>query len=142
MGILASLGKQHILIRLAQIGIGLIFIAAGLAKIADIGRFAEQLHNFRMMPVFGENLLAMTLPWVEIVAGLALVLKLRARAAALLATLLMLVFTIGVAQAMARGLDFECGCFGKADATRTGWTKLFQNIGMTLLAWVASIKPR
>jgi hypothetical protein len=52
------------------------------------------------------------------------------------------VFTIGVIAAMARGLNFSCGCFGTAAGTRIGWTKLGENVGMLLLAALGSSKPR
>jgi len=121
--------------------VGILFGWAALAKLADLASFALQVHNFRLLPLAAENLVAMLLPWVELVAALALVLGVRPRAAAWVAGLLLAVFTIGVAQAMARGLDFECGCFGKASATRVGWGKLAQNLGMLLLAWIGTWKP-
>ena len=128
-------------IRAAQIVVGILFGWAALAKLADLSAFALQVHNFRLLPLAGENLVAMLLPWVELVAALALVLGIRPRAGAWVAGVLLLVFTLGVASAMARGLDFECGCFGKASATRVGWGKLAQNVGMLLLAWVGTLQP-
>ena len=128
--------------RLAQYGIGLIFIAAGLAKIGDLGIFAEQIHNFRVTPIALENLVALTLPWIELVAGLALVLGIQARAGAVISAVLMAAFTLIVGAALYRKIDIECGCFGTADATRVGVTKLMQNIGMTAMAVVASLRPR
>ena len=82
------------------------------------------------------------MPWIELVAGLALVLGIRPRAGAWVAGALLLVFTVGVLAAMARGLSFECGCFGTANATRIGWAKLAENVGMLALAAVGSLKPR
>jgi len=52
------------------------------------------------------------------------------------------VFTIGIAQAAARGLDFECGCFGKGDSSTVGLTKLVENVGLTILALVATLRRR
>lgn len=122
----------------ARIAIGLIFLAAALGKIVDLPAFALQIHNYRIAPVWSENLIAMVLPWVEMLAGLALVLGIRPRAGAVVATTLLLVFTAAVALAWARGLDFECGCFGKASAGRIGLRKLVENLGMLALAAVAA----
>ena len=69
-------------IRACQIGIGLVFAVAGLAKIGNPAAFADDIHNFRMVPVALENLVALALPWIEIVAAVALVLGVRARPAA------------------------------------------------------------
>ena len=133
--------KNPGVIRAAQIVVGILFGWAALAKLADLASFALQVHNFRLLPIAAENLVAMLLPWVELVAAMALVLGVRPRSGAWVAGLLLAVFTVGVAQAMARGLDFECGCFGKASATRVGWGKLAQNVGMLLLAWIGTWKP-
>ena len=116
-------------IRAAQIVLGILFGWAALAKLADLSAFALQVHNFRLLPIAAENLVAMLLPWVELVAALSLVLRIRPRAGAWVAGVLLALFTVGVALAMARGLDFECGCFGKASSTRGGWGKLAQNLG-------------
>jgi uncharacterized membrane protein YphA (DoxX/SURF4 family) len=127
-----------LVLRGSQLAVGIVFVAAALAKIGDPGYFAGQVHNYRLVPIVTENLVAMMLPWVELVAGVALVLGLRARAAALICTVLMALFTVGVALAVARGLDFECGCFGKADATRIGYRKLFENVVLTAVAAIAA----
>ena len=123
--------------RITRVTIGLVFVVAALGKIGDPPWFAQQLHNFRLTPGWAENVLAMTLPWIELLAGLALVLGVRARAGAAVAFALMLVFTIAVALAWARGLDFRCGCFGKAGAATVGASKFFENLGLTALAGLA-----
>jgi putative oxidoreductase len=125
-------------LRASQLVVGLLFGWAALAKLADLSAFALQVHNFRLLPVAAENLVAMLLPWVELVAALSLVLRIRPRSGAWVAAVLLAVFTLGVASAMARGLDFECGCFGKASATRVGWGKLGQNLGLLALAWIGT----
>jgi uncharacterized membrane protein YphA (DoxX/SURF4 family) len=126
----------------AQIILGLLFLVASLAKIVDVTSLASQVHNFRLLPFWSEHLVAMTLPWIEFVAGLALVLGIRSRAGAWLAGALLAGFTVGIALAMVRGLNFECGCFGTADGTRVGWTKLGENLGMLALAAVGSLRRR
>ncbi len=142
MGTITGFLAAPATIRVCQIAIGLILGFAGLAKIGDLQSFAVQIHNFRMVPIPVENLIAMTLPWIEVVAALALILGIESRAAAILAAALMALFTIAVAVAFARGLDIECGCFGTADASRVGAVKLMQNAGMTAIAGVAALRPR
>jgi putative oxidoreductase len=129
-------------IRVCQIAIGVLMAWAGLAKIGNLHGFAEQLHNFRMMPIPIENLIAISLPWIELVAALALIFGVRARAGAILSALLLVAFTTAVFVAMLRGLDIECGCFGTNDATRVGWVKIGQNLAMLALAAVGSIRSR
>jgi len=131
--------------RAAQLVAGLIFLASALAKIADLNAFAGNIHNFHLSPVIpmaATNLLAMTIPWVELVAGLALVAGVRPRAGAVVYTVLLAVFTIGVIAAMARGLSFECGCFGKAGAGPVGAKKLAENLVMMAVGMIAAARSR
>lgn len=134
--------RNPVLVRVCQVLIGLVFVAAALPKIGDPASFVGAVHNFRVAPIFAENLIAMTLPWIELVAGVVLILDLggRGRAGGLVAFALMAVFTLGVAQAMARGLNFSCGCFGTADGTKVGLLKLAENVGLTAIAAVASVR--
>lgn len=124
-------------VRAAQVAIGAVFVAAALGKIGDPAFFAQQVHNYRIAPLWSEHLIAIVLPWVELLAGLALILAHRARAGAVIVFVLMLAFTGFVAAAWARGLDFHCGCFGKAGASSIGAAKFAENVGLTLLAWLA-----
>ena len=129
-------------VRGAQLIIGLVFIAAALPKIGDPQSFSLAVHNFRLLPLFMENLVALSLPWIELVAGLAMVFGVRARAGGLLTSAMMIAFTVAVAIAMARGLDVECGCFGTSDGTRVGAQKLLENTGLTVLALLGTLRPR
>ncbi len=129
-------------LRVAQIVTGLVFLAAGLSKLGDLPAFALQVHNYRALPIWSDNLVAMTVPWIEVVSGLALVLGVRPRAGALVATGLLGIFTLAVAAAWARGLDFECGCFGKASASRIGLAKLLENAAYLAVAAFAVRRPR
>lgn len=128
-------------VRACQIATGIVFAWAGLAKIGDPAAFAEQVHNFRLVPVFAENLVAMTLPWIELVTALALLAGIRARDGAILASAALAVFTLAVIAALARGLDIECGCFGTSDASRVGLTKVASNLVLVAVAVVAGLAP-
>ena len=138
---MGSLLRNGHLIRICRVVMGVVFIAAALAKIGDVAAFSTQIHNFRMMPVGLENLVAMTLPWIELLAGLSLLLAIRPRSGGLIVTVLMAFFLVAVAVALGRGLDIECGCFGTADGTRVGISKLSQNLVMLILAFIGTQAP-
>jgi uncharacterized membrane protein YphA (DoxX/SURF4 family) len=142
MGGVAAFVRQAWVLRVARVAIGLVFVAAALGKIGDVGAFAGQIVNYRLAPLGIVNLAAVTLPWIELLAGLALVLGVRARSGAVIVLVLMVLFTVAVGSAWARGLDFECGCFGKASAATIGARKFAENVGLTVLAAVASLAPR
>jgi uncharacterized membrane protein YphA (DoxX/SURF4 family) len=129
-------------VRTSQVAIGALFLVAALAKLGDLHALATQIHNFRLLPLAVQNLAAMTLPWVEMLAGLSLVLGVRPRSGAIVVSTLLTVFTVAVLIAMAKGLDIECGCFGTADATRVGVVKILQNLGMLGLGLVGSLRAR
>jgi uncharacterized membrane protein YphA (DoxX/SURF4 family) len=88
------------------------------------------------------NILAMMIPWVELIAGLALVSGVRPRAGAYVYTALMMIFTIGVIQALARGLSFECGCFGKAGSATIGVKKVAENLVMMAIGMIGTVERR
>ena len=114
--------------------LGVLFIWAALAKISDLSGFAAEVHNFRMIPLALENLFAMTLPWIELVAGVALVLNVAPRAATAVLGFLLVVFLIAIVSAIIRNLDIACGCFGTSDASQTGWITLLRDLGFIALA--------
>ena len=141
-GPIARLLSSPLLIRVCRIAVGLVMLAAALGKIGDPAAFSTQIHHYRLIPAGAENMLAILLPWVELLAGLALVLGVRARSGAWLTAAMMTVFTLAVGVAVARGLDIECGCFGTADASHVGGMKLVENLLFTGAALVASLRLR
>ena len=128
---LAPLGWRYLL----RVLLGLVFVWAALAKIGDLAGFAREIHNYRAVPLSAENVLAMTIPWIELVAGLALFLNVFPRGATLTLGGLLLVFFVLILSAIVRGLDIECGCFGTSDAARTDWLTLLRDTAFLLLAW-------
>ena len=94
-----------------QIGLGAIFAVAALPKIADPPSFAHMIYNYRLVPGFAVNSLALVMPWVEILTGLALILGAWPREAAALAGLLLLVFIAAIGFNLARGHAVDGGCF-------------------------------
>jgi hypothetical protein len=141
MGALRRIVTHPAVIRGCQLVIGVVFAWAALAKIGDVRAFAVDVHNFRIVPIAVENLVALTLPWIELVAAMSLVLGVRARSGAIVSLALLVAFTLAVAAALARGLDIECGCFGTGDASTVGVRKLVENALLVLTASIAAL-PR
>jgi uncharacterized membrane protein YphA (DoxX/SURF4 family) len=123
---------------MCRIVIGIVLIAAALAKLSDLKAFAREIENFDILYPGLENLPALLLPWVELIAGLGLVFGIRARSSAWIALGLMTVFTIAVIQALARGLDISCGCFGTAKVMKVGARKLIENLVFMGVSFVAA----
>ncbi|HSN54191.1 MAG TPA: MauE/DoxX family redox-associated membrane protein, partial [Candidatus Sulfomarinibacteraceae bacterium] len=72
--------------------------------------------TYDILPLALVNLAAITVPWVELAAGLMLLAGLRTRAAAVLVAGMMAVFLAALAVALGRGLDMSCGCFASQGA--------------------------
>ncbi|MBV9105436.1 MAG: DoxX family membrane protein [Verrucomicrobia bacterium] len=104
---------------LARIVLGALFILTGAAKAYDPGTFATEIQRYNLIPWMPGAIVAVYLPWLEILAGALLVLKRFERGALLLISCLLFVFTFALASATFRGLGIDCGCFGKA-FTATG----------------------
>jgi uncharacterized membrane protein YphA (DoxX/SURF4 family) len=101
----------------ARLAVGVIFLLAGVAKLASPGTFTATLLAYDVLPVGLLRPLALILPWVEVVVGLYLLVGLFARPAAWVAIALLAVFMGAIGQAVLRGLSLEdCGCFGSLTA--------------------------
>lgn len=101
---------------LARVYLAAVFLWACWHKILEPGSFALDIATYQTLPLSTVNLLAIVLPWIELVAAVMLLAGFRTRAAALLVTGMMSMFTAAVAIALAKGLDMSCGCFASAGA--------------------------
>jgi putative oxidoreductase len=127
------------LIRLLTIALAIIFIYAAVPKILEVNEFTRSIRNYRILPAWSLNLLALWLPWIELIAGGGLLLKMWERGGSTIILVLLVIFTIAVISAVIRGLDIDCGCFGRtasdvARAHRVGFQKIAGNIGMIVIA--------
>ena len=95
----------------ARLYLGAIFVIACWHKLRDPSAFALDIATYQILPLAVVNPMAIVLPWVEMVAGLMLIVGFRTRAAALLIAAMMVVFTVAIAIALGKGLDMSCGCF-------------------------------
>ena len=88
-----------------------LFIDAGMYKINYAAEFSETIASYRMVPYWGVNFMAVSMPWVEIVCGILLVCGIRVRSAITIAGALLVMFTLGVALNLLRNAPISCGCF-------------------------------
>src|SRR5947207_7369015 len=100
--------------RIAEFIVGGIFIYAGVIKALDPIRFALDIDNYKILPWAISVRLAFYLPWLEILAGLALIFRFLYRGGLLILSALLLIFLCATVAAKVRGLGITCGCFGHA----------------------------
>jgi len=118
-----------------------VWLVAGTAKLADLERFHAQIRQYDLLPGALEAPFAYTLPLLEVGIGLYLLIGLSVRAAGIVASLLMVVFLAAQAQAWARGLSLDCGCFGALARERVGPTTIVRDIALGLPSLVMAIRP-
>ena len=94
-----------------RIVLGCVFIYASLDKINHPDLFAEAVYNYQLLPEMAVNLVAISLPWLELLSGILLVLGLWKEGSILILSGLMVVFIGALGINLARGLDVHCGCF-------------------------------
>jgi putative oxidoreductase len=123
-----------------QIALGAIFFAAALPKIADPPSFAHMIYNYRILPAGLINITALVMPWLEIVAGAALILGVWRRPARWLITAMLVIFMVAISINLLRGNAIDCGCFDLSLAGRTYeqrirdmWWVLIRDAGMLLM---------
>lgn len=99
--------------------LGAVFLVAGGTKLAHPGIFFSDLLGFGVpFPEIFLRLVAVFLPWLELLAGLGLLLDVWPETIRPVVAALCLVFVVLLGQAVIRGLDLNCGCFG---AGGRGW---------------------
>ena len=103
--------------------LGALFIWAAIAKLPDMAAFAQDVANYRVVPAALVPFVAAAVVGIELLAGIALVSGWNSRAAAVVIAALLAVFTGFIAQALLRGIDLRCGCFG-GDEPASWWTVL------------------
>jgi putative oxidoreductase len=129
--------RGHAVFALAvRLYLGTIFLLACWHKILEPGAFALDIATYQILPLALVNPLAIVLPWVELAAGILLLLGLRTRAAALLVAGMMLLFTAAITVAVVKGLDMSCGCFASQGATEDpiSWRTILRDSSWLLLA--------
>lgn len=92
---------------------GGIFLYAPLDKILHASGFADSVWNYHLLPQSLINLWSLWLPWLELVAATLLLLGIWSFESALLLNILYVLFLAAIGQGLARGIDFECGCFSQ-----------------------------
>jgi uncharacterized membrane protein YphA (DoxX/SURF4 family) len=102
--------------------LGCVFLVAGALKMPDPAAAVRAVRAYRLLPESAVAPVAFGLPVLEIAVGLALLLGLFVRTAAIAAAVLLVVFLVGVGSAWARGLQIDCGCFGHGGQVAAGDT--------------------
>ncbi len=135
-----------------QIALGAIFVVAALPKISDPPSFAHMIYNYRLLPGGLVNITALIMPWVELLAGLALIVGVWVRPARWIVGTMLVMFVVAIAINLARDNAIDCGCFDVSAANLTHeerirdmWMVILRDVGMLLMVaqlWWAERRGR
>ncbi|MGH3599834.1 MAG: MauE/DoxX family redox-associated membrane protein [Pseudonocardiaceae bacterium] len=115
-------------------------LGAGLAKVGDREQLSEVIERYAIIPTGYGARLAIGLPWLEIVVGVALAIGLGLAVSGLCATLLLLGFAGAVGINLARGRRFDCGCGGSLSG-EIGWSLLVRNLILAAIGVAVALGP-
>jgi len=126
---------------------GIVFIYASYSKIIDPTSFSQNIHNYGVTPLFLENIIALTLPWVELFIGLGLIFNIKYDLCLDISMFLMALFIILISQAYIRGKSIDCGCFSN-DLSPQEWgekrfdmlKRIFEDIVFLILLIALKLK--
>jgi uncharacterized membrane protein YphA (DoxX/SURF4 family) len=138
----AKKGFNKIFFLMARLFLGFVFIYAAVNKIVEPQNFVESLTNYRLFPYFTINFIAIVLPWIELFSGVLLLFGAKEKESASIIAALLIIFTIVVLISMARGLDFECGCYGTGKSDRIGLKKILENLFLLILCYAVISKDK
>jgi uncharacterized membrane protein YphA (DoxX/SURF4 family) len=114
--------------------LGAWFVYSGGEKlfVSGLDEFTRSVGNYRILAAPWDAVLAYTLPWFELLAGLCLMLGVLRKGALLVIAGLVAVFVFGVGYAWSQGLNIACGCRGGASAMNY-WAKMAEFAGYAVV---------
>jgi uncharacterized membrane protein YphA (DoxX/SURF4 family) len=118
-----------------------VFLVAAYGKLRDPYAFAVSVYAYRLLPASLATVFAALVPAIEVFAALAFATGLLWRGGAAVLGGLLLIFIAGLFQAILRGIDIDCGCFGKGSSPVSFWL-IARNYGLLLLALFPTVVDR
>ena len=111
--------KAGIFTAIARLSIGALFIYSSLPKLRQPYDFLGNVYEYELVGPSTGVLVAVVLPWLELVIGICLLGGILVSGAFLLSVALGAVFTFAQASALYRGLGISCGCFASSAGEHT-----------------------
>ena len=125
--------KSEYLAFALRVYLGYFFIYASLSKIPYPAQFAEAIAEYRLIPYMLLNLGAVILPWIELVAGLFLIIGFKSRSSIIVIGLLLIMFDVMILINMYQGSPINCGCYDVVGEP-IGWKKVLENMLMLVFS--------
>ena len=129
-------------IAFTRIYLALVFILSGLDKVNNLSTFSQSIENYRILPLEAVNIVAIIIPWVELVSGALLLLGFYIRENSTIIFALLGLFTLSIISAVLRNLDIDCGCQGTFDGQKVGVLKIIENVALIIVSILNIKNPK
>jgi uncharacterized membrane protein YphA (DoxX/SURF4 family) len=131
---------------LARLGLSAVWLISGAIKVSDLNQTYVAVQAYDLLPAGMVSAIAGAVPFLELALGVLLLVGLGTRLTAVVSAVVLLAFIGAVAQAWARGLTIDCGCFGGGGQVAEGDTRypqeIARDIGFLVLAGWLMARPR
>lgn len=117
-----------------SLALGGFFVWSGVVKLMDLGAFVETVGNYQMVERPWDARVGYFLPWLEVFAGLAVILGVGRRGGLLVIMGMLVFFSGAIAWVWHQGLNINCGCFGKSEEPTNYGLHLRANFGLLVVA--------
>jgi uncharacterized membrane protein YphA (DoxX/SURF4 family) len=112
----------------AAVALGLVFEWSGVAKIASRDAWQVAGTPFSAGNAAADRLVRTVLPWLEVVVGALLILRILPTPVAAIALVMLVTFTVALARVLATGQRPSCMCFGLTRAKPVSWVSVARNL--------------
>ena len=119
-----------------RIALGSLFLYSSLPKIRHPYDFLSDVYSYEIVGRQLGLLVAMVLPWAELLTGICLLGGIFVGGALLMSIGMAVMFTFVISWALYQGLNISCGCFGSGTEKITYLT-LIRAIGILLASCLA-----
>jgi uncharacterized membrane protein YphA (DoxX/SURF4 family) len=117
---------------LATLALSSLLLVAGALKISSPSLFIDVVSRYELLPRRWHRTTAYVILSAELVCALSLLAGLGTKPVALIASLLFLLFSVGISVNLLLGRgDISCGCFGTS-SNLLSWSLVIRNGGLVL----------
>jgi hypothetical protein len=135
-----SLARHSLdLLLLARTIAGLVLIFASVPKLTSLGKFAQIVQEYRVLPEKVAGVLGRILPLIELACGFALLFGISKPWPGVVAIVLFALFAGAISINLLRGRRYiQCGCFGVGRGAHLSWSSVLRNAILAGLAFVSA----
>jgi putative oxidoreductase len=110
--------------------LGALFLLSSISKIQNPAKFMDAIEAYKLLPAVMIHPMAIIIPWLQIICGLFFIFDIYAQSTAFILSGLLVVYTAAIAQAFARGMSMDCGCFDLIESMedKVGWKSIIRDL--------------